>query len=132
MKQPGMNEQGTDEQIGIDSILPPRLHRSDEDGVLSDYQGYLHAPVTWTHERDLEKLWNRKHSSRLGVGLCVAGSPRRHFMISNVRHSIDWARSELEVLIAELEQTTDAVVGAATVGPIETATDDEAAGPAQN
>ena len=47
-------------------------------------------------------------------------------------HSIDWARSELEVLIAELEQTTDAVVGTATVGPIETATDDEAAGPARS
>ncbi len=117
-----------DEQIGIDSIQPPRLRRSDEDGDLADYQGYLHAPRTWTHERDLEKLWNRKHSSRLGVGLCVAGSPRRHFMISNVRHSIEWARAELETLIVELEETTDAVAGAATVGPIEPATEDEVEG----
>ncbi len=119
-----------DEQIGIDSIQPPRLRRSDEDGDLADYQGYLHAPRTWTHERDLEKLWNRKHSSRLGVGLCVAGNPRRHFMMSNVRHSIEWARAELEVLIVELEGSTQANTGVATVAAMEPATDDQMAGDA--
>ena len=117
-----------DERISIDSINPPRLRRQDEDGDVADYQGYLHAPVAWTHERDLEKLWNRRHSSRLGVGLSVAGNPRRHFMISNVRHSIEWARDELESLIAELENTTRAESGSATVGPIEPATDDQVMG----
>lgn len=117
-----------DEQIGIDSIHPPRMHRSDEDGALADYQGYIHASRTWTHERDLEKLWNRKHSSRLGVGLCVAGNPRRHFIITNVRHSIEWARAELQVLIAELEETTAAETGGATVGRMGPATDEQVAG----
>lgn len=117
-----------DEQISIDSIDPPRLRRQDEDGDVADYQGYLHAPATWTHERDLEKLWNRRHSSRLGIGLCVAGNPRRHFMISNVRHSIDWARTELEALIAELEESMNPAAGSATVGPLETATEDQVTG----
>lgn len=116
-----------DDRVSVDSIDAPRLGRRDEDSELSDYQGWLHAPVAWTHERDLEKRWKRKHSSRLGVGLAVAGNPRRHFLVCNVRHDSDWVRSELETLIAEVENTPDAgpAQTTASVGPIEPTSEQE-------
>lgn len=115
------------DRASVDSIDAPRLGRRDEDSELSDYQGWLHAPVAWTHERDLEKLWKRKHSSRLGVGLAVAGNPRRHFLVCNVRHNGEWVRSELEKLIAEVEDQSEAGPADATasVGPIEATSEGE-------
>lgn len=113
------------EPINVESIDPPRSRRHDQDGDIVDVQGWLHAPVTWNHERDLERLWNRKHASRLGVGFSIAGNPRRHFMIRDVRQDLDWIRSELEALVAEIEQTSTAEVGTATVGSMGEAPDEE-------
>ncbi len=114
-----------DEPITVERIDQPRLRRQDEDGDLVDLQGWLHAPVSWTHERDLEKLWNRKHSSRLGVGLSVAGNPRRHFLLRNVRRDLDWVKTELEALVAQIEETAHPDAGVASVGGITAAPGDQ-------
>src|SRR6478609_7068769 len=48
----------------------------------------------------------RPGRSRLGVGLSVAGNPRRHLLLTNVPPDLDFLRSELESLIAELDPDT--------------------------
>ena len=56
----------------------------------------------------LERLWNQKHGrSRLGIGLCVANNPRRHFVVTNVPYDVEVVRAELESLIAELDAGSD-------------------------
>ncbi|RKT78143.1 hypothetical protein DFJ68_1581 [Terracoccus luteus] len=91
--------------VTVESIDPPRGRRYDEDGAVADFTGYLHAPVGWDRERELEKYWNSEHESRLGLGFCVAGNPRRHFMLRTVRHDAAWVREQLELAIAHVEAT---------------------------
>ena len=76
-----------------------------QDGAVADFTGYLHAPVGWDRERELERYWNSEHESRLGLGFCVAGNPRRHFMLRTVRHDATWVREQLELAIAHVEAT---------------------------
>jgi hypothetical protein len=89
--------------VTVDVIELPKYRRPGADGAIVDVQGWLRAPVDWDGKR-LERLWNGKHGrSRLGVGLCVANNPRRHFLLSNVSEDLAWVREELESLIAELQ-----------------------------
>ncbi len=93
-------------EITVEELEAPK-HRPDPEDALVVMQGWLHAPRDWDGGQ-LERLWNEKHArSRLGVGLCVANSPRRHFVVSNVPYDVDVVRAELESLIAELGSAGD-------------------------
>ncbi|GAA2167259.1 hypothetical protein FHX52_1207 [Humibacillus xanthopallidus] len=91
-----------DERITVEGFDPPKNRRHGPDGDLVDVQGWIHAPVDWEGGPRLERAWREKHGrSRLGVGLAVANNPRRHILLTNVSHDVDFLRSELETLIAE-------------------------------
>lgn len=95
---------GMEERITLEGFDPPKNRRHGPDGDLVDVQGWLHAPVDWTGGPRLERAWRERHGrSRLGVGLAVAGNPRRHILMTNVPDDLDFLRSELESLIAEFE-----------------------------
>ncbi|GAA6526735.1 hypothetical protein [Intrasporangium sp. DVR] len=105
-------------EITVEELEGPR-HRPDPEDALVVMQGWLHAPKEWDGTR-LERLWNDKHGrSRLGVGLCVANSPRRHFVVSNVPYDVEAVRAELESLIAELESGPDEAVSDPQTVPAE-------------
>lgn len=90
-------------EIWLEGFETPKNRRPGADGAVVDVGGWLHAPVDWDGTT-LERLWNHKHGrSRLGVGLCVANNPRRHFLLSNANEDLDWVRAELESMIAELD-----------------------------
>lgn len=94
--------------ISLDGLDAPKNRRPGPEGGLVDVQGWLRAPVDWDGHH-LERLWNSKHGgSRLGVGLCVANNPRRHFLLSNVRDDLDSVREELESMLAELNTAAEA------------------------
>jgi hypothetical protein len=94
-------------RITVEDFEPPKNRRPTPEGAIVDVQGWIHAPADWTGEKRLERLWNERHGrSRLGVGLSVANNPRRHFLLLNVQDDLDWVRSELESLIAELDPAT--------------------------
>jgi hypothetical protein len=94
-------------EITVVAIEAPK-HRPDPEDSLVVMQGWLQAPRDWDGAR-LERLWNEKHGrSRLGIGLCVANNPRRHFVVTNVPYDAERVRAELESLIAELEAGSDA------------------------
>lgn len=93
-------------EITVEELQAPK-HRPDPEDALVVMQGWLHAPPEWDQSR-LERLWNEKHGrARLGIGLSVANSPRRHFVVSNVPYDVELVRAELESLIAELEAGSD-------------------------
>jgi hypothetical protein len=93
-----------DERITVAGFDPPKNRRHGPDGDLVDVQGWLHAPIDWQGGPRLERAWRERHGrSRLGVGLCVANNPRRHIILTNVPDNLDFLRSELESLIADLE-----------------------------
>lgn len=95
-------------EITLEGFDVPRNRRDRPEGALVDVQGWLHAPTDWDRA-ELEHLWNRKHgTSRLGIGLCVANSTRRHFVLTNVPEDLELVRGELESLIAELSTQTPA------------------------
>jgi hypothetical protein len=96
--------QNMEERITIEGFDPPKNRRHGPDGDLVDVQGWLHAPVDWAGGPQLERAWRERHGrSRLGVGLCVANNPRRHIILTNVPPDLDFLRTELESLIAELD-----------------------------
>lgn len=104
----GRNVRGMDERIIVEGFEVPKNRRSSPEGEIVDIMGWLRAPVDWDGGIRLEHLWNRRHArSRLGVGLSVANNPRRHFIISNTRGTIEQTRAELESLIAELENVPE-------------------------
>jgi hypothetical protein len=89
-------------EITVAGFEAPKNRRPRPEGALVDVQGWLNAPQEWDGSQ-LEHLWNGKHAvSRLGVGLCVANSPRRHFLLSNVSEDLELVRTELESLVAEV------------------------------
>ena len=93
-----------DERIILEGFDPPKNRRHGPDGDIVDVQGWLHAPVDWTGGPELERLWRERHGrSRLGVGLCVAHSLRRHFILTNVPDDLEFLRTELESFIALVE-----------------------------
>ena len=93
-----------DERITLEGFDPPKNRRHGPDGDLVDFQGWLHAPVDWDGGPQLERAWRGRHGrSRLGIGLCVANNPRRHFILTNVPDDPEFLRLELESLIAGLE-----------------------------
>ncbi len=97
-----------DERVTLEALDPPKNRRHGPDGDLVDVQGWIHAPVEWAGGPQLERAWRQRHGrSRLGVGLAVANSPRRHIMLTNVPGDIDFLRSELEALIEEVAATDD-------------------------
>lgn len=94
-------------EIWLEGFEPPRRTAGSAAGT-RDVTGWLHAPVDWDGKA-LERLWNAKHGrTRLGVGLCVANNPRRHFLLSNVDADLEWVREELESLMAELDTSREA------------------------
>jgi hypothetical protein len=93
-----------EERIQVEGFDPPKNRRHGPDGDLVDVQGWLRAPVDWAGGPQLERAWRERHGrSRLGVGLCVANSPRRHIILTNVSADLEFLRSELQSLIAELD-----------------------------
>ncbi|GAA2477858.1 hypothetical protein [Terrabacter carboxydivorans] len=95
-------------RITFEGFESPKNRRHGPDGDLVDVKGWLHAPVDWTGGPQLERIWREKHGrSRLGVGLAVANNPRRHILMTNVPPDLDFLRSELESLIAELDPDVD-------------------------
>jgi hypothetical protein len=93
-----------DERVTLEGFDPPKNRRHGPDGDLVDVQGWLHAPVDWAGGPQLERAWRQRHGrSRLGVGLCVAKNPRRHFILTNVPDDPDFLRRELESLISAME-----------------------------
>ena len=96
-------------EITLEGFDPPKNRRHGPDGDLVDVQGWLRAPVDWTGGPRLERAWRQRHGrSRLGVGLAVANNPRRHILMTNVPDDLEFLRSELESLIAELHPDTTA------------------------
>src|SRR6476620_3429946 len=82
---PRSTVENMDERIILEGFDPPKNRRHGPDGDIVDVQGWLHAPVDWTGGPALERAWRERHGrSRLGVGLCVANSLRRHFILTNV------------------------------------------------
>jgi hypothetical protein len=115
--------------ITVEDIAAPRTQPDPEDALVV-MQGHLHAPADWDQTR-LERLWNEKHGrSRLGIGLCVANSPRRHFVVSNVPYDVELVRAELESLVAELD-AAPVEAGPVEAGPDEAGSDTETV-PAQS
>lgn len=95
-----------DERVTLEGFDPPKNRRHGPDGDLVDVQGWLHAPVDWQGGPQLERAWRDRHGrSRLGIGLCVANNPRRHFILINVPDDLDFLRVELESLIDEVESS---------------------------
>jgi hypothetical protein len=95
-----------DERITVERFDPPKNRRHGPDGDIVDVQGWLLAPVDWDGGPALERAWRERHGrSRLGVGLCVAHSPRRHIILTNVPDDLPFLRTELEELIAVVEGT---------------------------
>ncbi len=95
-------------EITVVAIDAPKRRPDPEDSLVV-MQGWLHAPPAWDGT-PLERLWNQKHGrSRLGIGLCVANNPRRHFVVTNVPYDVEVVRAELESLIAELDAGSDQV-----------------------
>ena len=93
-----------DERVTVEGFDPPKNRRHGPDGDLVDVQGWLHAPVDWQRGPQLERAWRDRHGrSRLGVGLCVANNPRRHFILTNVPDDVEFLRRELVSLISEVE-----------------------------
>lgn len=89
-------------EITVEGFGTPKNLRPRPEGALVDVQGWLHAPQDWDGSQ-LEHLWNGKHAlSRLGVGLCVANSTRRHFLLTNVSEDLELVRTELDSLVAEV------------------------------
>lgn len=92
-----------DERVTLEGFDPPKKRRQSPGGDLVDVRGWLHAPATWTGGPALEKAWRHRHGqSRLGVGLAVAHSTRRHLLLTSVPQDLDFLRSELEAVIAEV------------------------------
>jgi hypothetical protein len=103
-------------EITVDGFDAPKNRRPRPEGALVDVQGWLHAPQDWDGAQ-LEHLWNGKHAvSRLGVGLCVANSTRRHFLLSNVSEDLELVRTELDSLVAEVNAAITSPVPAESEG----------------
>jgi hypothetical protein len=93
-----------EKRVTVEGFDPPKNRRHTPSRDIVDVMGWIHAPVDWDGGPRLERLWRERHGrSRLGVGLCVAHSLRRHIILTNVADNLDFLRAELEALIDEVE-----------------------------